>query len=333
MGHRKKHAPKRGSVAFMPRARAKSLIARARYWPEIQEPTLLGFCGYKAGMTHAYVVEDDPSSPNYGKEIFCPVTVIESPPIFVCAIRAYKSTDNGRKAFTEAWTSNLPKDLNRNFTLPEKFNTEEALKKINENLDKIVELRAIICSTPRKANVPQKKPEIMEVAVGGKTVKEKFDFLKSILGKEINITNVLKEGQYIDVMSITKGKGFQGPVKRHGVRILQNKSNYTKRGVGCIGPWHPATIMYTVPRGGQMGFAQRIEYNKKILKIGVDGKDVTLKGGFLRYGVIRGPYIVVKGSVPGPAKRLIRIRWAVRGTNKIQPPKIAFFSLESQQGK
>ncbi|MEM1552241.1 MAG: 50S ribosomal protein L3, partial [Candidatus Bathyarchaeia archaeon] len=33
MGHRKQHGPKRGSLAYLPRKRAKSLLARIRYWP------------------------------------------------------------------------------------------------------------------------------------------------------------------------------------------------------------------------------------------------------------------------------------------------------------
>lgn len=79
----------------------------------------------------------------------------------------------------------------------------------------------------------------------------------------------------MDVLAITKGKGFQGPVKRWGVKILPRKSRKTKRGVAVIGPWHPTRVLYTVPRAGQMGYFQRTEYNKRILKIGADGKEIT----------------------------------------------------------
>jgi len=82
--------------------------------------------------------------------------------------------------------------------------------------------------------------------------------------------------------------------------------------------------MFTVPRAGQLGFFQRTEYNKRIIKIGFDGKEITPKGGFHRYGVIKGPYILLKGSVPGPPKRLIRLRHAVRGPEEIQKPQVTY---------
>ena len=82
MGHRKKHAPKRGSLSYSPRKRAKNILARIRYWPKIEmdTPTLLSFIGYKAGMTHLFIVEDRKRSPNYGKEVIRPATIIETPP-------------------------------------------------------------------------------------------------------------------------------------------------------------------------------------------------------------------------------------------------------------
>ena len=324
MGHRRKHAPRRGSLAFRPRARAKRMVARVRYWPEVEETKLLGFAGYKAGMTYAFVVEDNKTSPNYGKEVFCPITVIDTPPLWICAVRAYEQTPYGLRTFTEAWAENLPKDLDRVLTLPKNILTTENLKKIEENLDKIVDLRVIACTIPREAGISKKKPDVLEIPIGGKDIKEKFEYVKSILGKRVQVSDVFSEGQYVDVSAITKGKGFAGPVKRFNVHLLQKKSRKTKRGVGCIGPWKPATVMFTVPRAGQLGFFQRTEYNKRIIKIGFDGKEITPKGGFHRYGVIKGPYILLKGSVPGPPKRLIRLRHAVRGPEEIQKPQVTY---------
>jgi large subunit ribosomal protein L3 len=68
------------------------------------------------------------------------------------------------------------------------------------------------------------------------------------------------------------------------------------------------------------------------MQIGNDGKNVIPKGGFLNYGIIRNDYIIVKGSIPGPTKRLIRLRPAIR-PEKAQPaPEITYISLESKQG-
>ncbi len=334
MGHRKKHAPRRGSLAYLPRGRAKRTVGRIRFWPKVEEgPTLLGFMGYKAGMTQMIIVEDKPGSLHLGKETAHPATVLDVPPIIVFAIRAYTKDQYGIETFTEVWMKNPPKDFDRAFVLPEEFDTEKNMKKLEENADKIAEIRLMVASQPRLAAVPKKKPDITEIKVDGGSIKEQIEYAKNLLGKTVSITDVFKEGGYMDVVAITKGKGFQGPVKRWGIKLLPRKSRKTKRGVAAIGPWKPARVLYTVPRAGQMGYHQRTEYNKRILKIGIDGKEVTPKGGFVRYGEVKGTYIIVDGSLPGPAKRLIRLRYPARAPKKIpdSPPNISYISLESTQ--
>jgi large subunit ribosomal protein L3 len=334
MGHRKKSAPKHGSLAYLPRGRAKRTVGRIRFWPKVEEgPTLLGFMGYKAGMTHIMMVEDTPGSLHLGKEAAHPATILDVPPIIIFAIRAYTKDQYGLHTFSEAWMKSPPKDFDRALVLPEEFNTEENMKKIEEKIEEIAEIRLLAATQPRLAAVPKKKPDISEVKVDGGSIQEQLKYAKSLLGKTVSITDVFKEGHYLDAIAITKGKGFQGPVKRWGINILPRKSRKTKRGVAAIGPWKPARVLYTVPRAGQMGYHQRTEYNKRILKIGVDGKDVTPKGGFLNYGEVKGTYVIVDGSVPGPAKRLIRLRYPVRPPTKMPeaPPTINYISLESMQ--
>jgi large subunit ribosomal protein L3 len=297
-------------------------------------PALLGFAGYKAGMTHLFYVEDHPRSPNFGKEVCQAVTVIEAPPILVCGIRVYIITDYGLKALSEAWMKDPPKDLARLFTLPENFDPDTALKKIEEKLEKVAEVRLLTVTQPKLAAIPKKKPELVEIKVDGAPTKESLEFAKGLLGKTVGLSEVFKEGQFVDTVAVSKGKGFQGPVKRWGVRILHHKSRKTKRGVACIGPWKPPRVLYTVPRAGQMGYHHRTEYNKRILKIGVDGKEITPEGGFIRYGVVNAPYVLLKGSVPGPRKRLIRLRVPARPPKTVpaEAPKLTTVSLASQQG-
>jgi large subunit ribosomal protein L3 len=294
---------------------------------------MLGFMGYKAGMTHILMIEDKPGSQNLGKEVSHPATILDVPPIIVFAIRTYVRNQNGLQTFTEAWMKDPPKDFDRALVLPEKFNTEESLKKIEEGLDKIAEVRLLVATQPRLAGVPKKKPDIMEIKVDGGSIKEQIEYSKSLLGKNVSVTDVFKEGRFVDVVAITKGKGFQGPVKRWGIKILPRKSRKTRRGVAAIGPWKPPRVLYTVPRAGQMGYHQRTEYNKRILKIGIDGKKVTPKGGFLNYGPVNGTYVIVDGSLPGPVKRLVRLRQPARPPKKVHesPPNITYISLESMQ--
>lgn len=337
MGHRKKHAPKRGSLSYSPRKRAKNLVGRIRYWPKIDAETsrLLGFIGYKAGMTHLFVVEDRERSPNYGKEVIRPATVLETPPVLVCAIRAYTRTPYGLRTLTEVWMEKPPDELKQVLTLPEKFDTAEDLQKIEKTIDKVVTIRAIIMTQPKQASVPKKKPEVMEIEIGGGTIVQKFEYAKKILGKPIPSTEMFKEGQYLDAIAVTVGKGFQGPVKRWGVRILPRKSRKTKRGIAALGPWKPTHIMPSVPRAGQMGFHQRTDRNKRILKMGTTGEEVTPKGGFVRYGLINSSYMVLDGSISGPEKRPIKLRYPARPPKQIseEMPKVTYMSLESPQGK
>jgi len=334
MGHRKVNAPRRGSLAYLPRGRAARQTARIRYWPHVETgPTLLGFMGYKAGMTHVFMVEDRQGSPNFGKEVVYPATVIDTPPLTVCAVRAYTQTPYGLKTLTEVWMKEPPKDINRLTTPPNNPDPQNGFKKMENNLDKITEFRLLAATQPRLAGVPKKKPELVEIKVDGATVKEQFEFVKNQLGKNISVTNIFKEGQFIDVVSVSKGKGFQGPVKRLGVKIRDRKSRKTQRGIATLGPWSPSRVLYTIARAGQMGYHQRTEYNKRILKIGTNGAEVSPNGGFIRYGPVKGTYLLISGSVPGPTKRLIRLRYPVRPLRRVpEAPKIISVSLESPQG-
>ncbi|MEM1608748.1 MAG: 50S ribosomal protein L3, partial [Ignisphaera sp.] len=97
MAHRKTSAPKRGSLGVRPRKRASEIIPRVKNWPIIQTdtPKLLGFLGYKVGMTHVILVDDRPGTPTQGKEIFVPVTIIETPQMVPIAMRVYGINEYG----------------------------------------------------------------------------------------------------------------------------------------------------------------------------------------------------------------------------------------------
>jgi large subunit ribosomal protein L3 len=337
MGHRKTHAPKHGSLAYLPRKRAKKPVARIRFWPKLDSdaPRLLGFTGYKAGMTYIFTIEDRKRSPNFGKEVVRPATVIETPPILVVGIRAYTKTPYGLTHLSEAWMKNPPADLDRAIVLPENFATETMLQNLDSNLEKATNIRLITATQPKQTSLSKKKPDITEIEIGGATIPQQLEYAKTLLGKTVTAEEVFKEGQYTDIAAVSTGKGFQGPVKRWGVTILQHKGRKTKRGIATLGPWNPRHVMYSVPRAGQMGYHQRTEYNKRILKIGKDGKEITVKGGYIRYGNLKGPYILIAGSIPGTEKRPIRIRYPARPPKETPetPPQITYTSLESTQGK
>ncbi|MBI5072518.1 50S ribosomal protein L3, partial [Candidatus Woesearchaeota archaeon] len=113
-----------------------------------------------------------------------------------------------------------------------------------------------------------------------------------------------------------------------------HKSEKTKRGPGSLGGWiSQAHFMYRVAHAGQMGYHNRTEWNKWIVKISDKPEEINPKGGFIHYGNVKNEYILVKGSVQGPAKRLIRFNIPKR-PDKLVPkdaPSIVYTSLEAKQ--
>lgn len=322
----KAHSPRKGSMQFWPRKRAKRAYARVRTYQNIEDAVPLGFAGYKVGMTHIAIIDNRPASMSKGQEIIFPATIIECPPLKVMGVRFYNKKG---VAQTEVWVKTT-KELQRKITPPKK----EGKKFDDVKQEEYENLTLLAHTQPKLTGIGKKKPELFELPLGGNK-ESKIKFAKEILGKEIYIKDVLKEGQLIDIHAITKGKGFQGPVKRFGVKIRSHKAEKTKRGPGSLGGWSGQQhVMYRVAHAGQMGYHQRIDYNKWILKISDKAEEINPSGGFVRYGLVKNQYVLVKGSIPGPNKRLIRMNHAIRPNKKIpqEAPSIEYISVTSRQG-
>lgn len=331
----KKRRPKRGSLAFHPRVRASDHAGRIRSWPVTEEEGLLAFPGYKAGMTHIHMIEDRLTSPEKGREVVRPSTVIDCPPVKVFALRMYSANRYGRFARTEVWSGDLDKELNRRIKrLPKENDPEKGLSEMENSMEKAEDFTAIIHTVPRNTGI-KKTPDVMEIGIGGASVADKFAFGKGILGKEVRLSDVFEPGEVVDVTAVTKGKGFQGPVKRFGIRIRNRKTNDARRNPGTLGPWHPHQVMWTVPMAGQMGYQQRTEHNKRLLAIGTSENPIRPRGGFLRYGEVSGDYAILMGSTPGPAKRLVNLRKAMRPWRHLpdEAPALIAVSTASPQGR
>ena len=330
MGKRAHH-PHRGSLGFSPRKRAASPVPKIKRWVVEDRVRVQGFAGYKAGMTHVVLIDDYPHSLTHGEEVTRAVTVIETPPLKVFGVRLYGKRSEGLRTIGEAWAEKLDKALARRLPVPKK--QKKGIEALESYLDDATEVRVLVHTLPGATGIGKKKPEVMEYLVSGK-VDEAFEHARGLLGNEIRAGDVFEEGEFVDVMAVTKGKGFQSPVRRWGVKILHHKTRKGRRTAGTLGPWHPSAMMWSVPQSGQMGYHHRTEYNKRILKIGEEGEEVTPKGGFLGYGVVRGDYIILEGSIPGPRKRLVRLRPAIRPPEHLPEgkPQVAYMSLESKQG-
>ena len=84
----------------------------------------------------------------------------------------------------------------------------------------LCEVRLIVATQPSLVkSVPSKTPELMEIGLVGGDNTAKLEWAKDRLGGEITVADVYDSGQEIDVVGITKGKGFQGVIKRFGVKL------------------------------------------------------------------------------------------------------------------
>ena len=146
----------------------------------------------------------------------------------------------------------------------------------------------------KKANTTAKKVYVefknnfMQSDENGKLSKSDLN-----LGDLIHV-DLFNEGEYVDVTSNSKGKGFQGVVKRHGFRGVGDATHgqhNRMRAPGSIGAAsYPARVFKGMRMGGRMGGAQVKVKNLKVLQV-VKDKNV----------------IVLKGAVPGPNNGYLNI--------------------------
>ncbi len=114
------------------------------------------------------------------------------------------------------------------------------------------------------------------------------------LGQEIKIEDVFEEGEFVDVSGKTKGKGFQGVVKRHGfagVGQATHGQHNRLRAPGSIGACsYPARVFKGIRMAGRMGNTQITVQNLQVLKMFPDKN-----------------LILISGSVPGPKNSIITL--------------------------
>jgi large subunit ribosomal protein L3 len=321
LGRRKYSRPRHGSLAYLPRGRSSRFLPRVKHWPDGRDGPL-GFVAFKVGMTAVHFIDNRPGSPTQGSEVRSAATVIAAPPLKVIGLALYGKEEGRLVDVGRIWSPEFSEEVKRR---NKTFNPSPGPEKVEELKEKAAEVRLIVATQPRLVGLG-KKPLITEIKIGG-DVESALRKGLELLGKELRLSDVFKEGEFVDVIGVTKGKGFQGVVKRYGVSILQRKSRKTRRGVAAIGPWNPHYVMYTVPRSGQMGYHRRTESNKRLLKISSDTQAVNPASGWHRFGIIRTEYAVVEGSLPGTPKRPLILRIAAKPPRLTEPPKLTLLEV------
>ncbi len=316
-----------GSLQFYPRVRSKEFLPSVNWSSVISKKDvgILGFVGYKAGMMSAYVKDNTANSLTKGKKIIIPVTILECPMIKILSVRFYKD----KKIIGEVMNKNLDKELKRKIKLPKEVHRKiedfEPLLKKDGDKKSYYDIRLVVYTEVRKTGV-KKAPDIVEIGIFGE-LDQKLEFAKAHFNKDITVKDFMKEG-IVDIRGVTKGKGLQGTVKRFGLTLKGHKSEKGQRTLGSGGPWHPSRVDFTQPRAGQMGFFTRIVYNNKVLYIGnIAEKDINPAGGFRGFGKIRSDYMIIRGSVQGPAKRQLLITMPLRPSKKQNKKNYEFLEL------
>ncbi len=152
-----------------------------------------------------------------------------------------------------------------------------------------------------KREVLANKPEKGHVAKANTTPKRFIREFRDVnldeyeIGAEINV-DVFAEGDVVDVTGVSKGKGFQGVIKRHGQARgpMAHGSRYHRR-PGSMGPVAPNRVFKNKLLPGRMGGDQITIQNLEIVKVDAE-KNLLL----------------VKGNVPGAKKSLVQIKTAIK---------------------
>jgi len=318
--------------------------------------------GYKAGMTHVVREIHFPGSKMWHNRETCEaVTIVECPAMVAVGVVGYIETPNGLRALTTIWANHLSNEVLRRFyknwyrSKKKAFtnyqkNLTEKPKDLARQFDRIKKyctvVRVIAHTQIGKLNLRQKKAHVMEIQVNGGTIPQKVEFAKKLLEKEVSVDSVFNLDEYVDVIGVTKGKGFEGVTTRWGTTRLPRKTRKGLRKVACIGAWHPSRVKYSVPRAGQNGYHHRTEMNKRIYRIGKTGqandastefdyteKNITPIGGFPHYGFITQDWLMLKGCTVGVKKRVLTLRKAIYPPrNKPTPLNLKFIDTSSKFG-
>jgi large subunit ribosomal protein L3e len=328
----------------LPRKRTKHHFGKIKSFPKddpSKAPHLTAFMSFKAGMTHIVREMERPGSKLNKKEVVEAVTVLEAPPMVVVGFVGYVETPRGLRALTSVWAGHLSEECKRRFYKTWCKSKQKAFTKYQKRWSeakgadgpmaaevarakKYCQVIRAICHTQiGKARLRCKKAQIKEIQINGGTTEKKVDFVMGLFEQEVKVADVFSQDEMIDVIGVTKGHGIAGVITRWGCTRLVRKSHRGQRKVACIGSWHPARVQFQVPRSGQRGYHHRTEINKKIYRVGKALKDdpknacteadltekaITPMGGFSHYGEVREDYVMLKGAVMGPRKRIITLR-------------------------
>jgi len=191
-------------------------------------------------MTHVVrYMEKREGKKTINKYVVDAVTVVEFPPIKVIGMVGYIETPRGLRALSTAWAQKLPEAVMRRFyknyylakkkafsNYAKRYQEDAKSKKhVNRDIQRIKKYCTVVrvlCATQMEKlkGFRQKKAHLMEIQVNGGEVAAKVDWAKKHFEQEVAVGSVFAQNEMVDTISITRGKGTQGVIKRFGVNRL-----------------------------------------------------------------------------------------------------------------
>lgn len=148
-------------------------------------------------------------------------------------------------------------------------------------------------------------------------------FLKEIRGLEVSNyqigqvidVNTFEVGEFVDVTGNSKGKGFAGSIKRHGLsRGPESHGSTYHRRVGSLGPMRPMRVLKGKPLPGRMGNEQVTIQNLEIIEVNPELN-----------------YILVSGNIPGPKNSFVLIKSSIKNKDKNQPVELISYEVIEEE--
>lgn len=122
-----------------------------------------------------------------------------------------------------------------------------------------------------------------------------FDAIEKVLGDVVKVDELFAEGDYVDVSGTTKGKGFQGVVKRHnfkGVNDATHGQHNRQRAPGSIGAAStPSKVIKGMRMAGRTGGITVTTKNLEVVKIFPDKNLLLIKGAIPGH---KGGYVIIQ---------------------------------------
>uniref|UniRef100_A0A2K6GV87 60S ribosomal protein L3 n=1 Tax=Propithecus coquereli TaxID=379532 RepID=A0A2K6GV87_PROCO len=298
-------APRHGSLGFLPRKRSSRHRGKVKSFPK-DDPSkpvhLTAFLGYKAGMTHIVREVDRPGSKVNKKEVVEAVTIVETPPMVVVGIVGYVETPRGLRTFKTIFAEHISDECKRRFyknwhkskkkaftKYCKKWQDEDGKKQLEKDFSSMKKycqvIRIIAHTQMRLLPLRQKKAHLMEIQVNGGTVAEKLDWARERLEQQVPVNQVFGQDEMIDVIGVTKGKGYKGELRNCGtipVAFLLRTALWP--GLAGVGGWGDLNLEESFPQND------------------------SLFGGFVHYGEVTNDFVMLKGCVVGTKKRVLTLR-------------------------